>query len=196
MFQQVIGKTIWSLRNLPYYLNVMLIRCSKHKNKADLHVKSIQTNIDTIMHPIDTFVFTSKCRTNSLATGLASLPHCLHPLVLDCGKILHSVVAMWVSMLSSLKHCSTKDRTLCGEMYYYQINMVFVKVSHGMRKCHKYFFLKYKEGQLELMFGDRFCQLYLDVFTKCYLHVQVITREEVFLYYECYALYCYFKHPY
>jgi hypothetical protein len=118
--------------NLPYYLNVMLIRCSKLKNDADLHVKSIQTNIDIVLHPIGTFVFTSNCKTSSLG----SLPHCLHPLELECKKILHSVKATWI-MSSPFKHSSTKD---CGEMYSYQINMVFVKVSHGMRKCHKCFF--------------------------------------------------------
>ena len=45
--------------------------------------------------------------------------------------------------------------------------MVFMKSSHGTQKCHKYRFLKYKEGQLELVFEGNLCQLHLDVFIKC-----------------------------
>ena len=36
------------------------------------------------------------------------------------------------------------------------MNMVFMKASRGMQKCHKCRFLEYKEGWLELIFWDSF----------------------------------------
>jgi hypothetical protein len=44
--------------------------------------------------------------------------------------------------------------------------MVFVKTPHGTQKCRMCYFLEYKEGRLELVFGGNFCQLDLDVFYK------------------------------
>ena len=35
------------------------------------------------------------------------------------------------------------------------------------KKCHGCRILEHGEGQLELVFGDNFCQLHHDVFTKC-----------------------------
>ena len=46
-------------------------------------------------------------------------------------------------------------------------NMGFVETSHDTQKCHKCRFLECKESWLELVFGGNFCQLHLDVFTKC-----------------------------
>jgi hypothetical protein len=39
-------------------------------------------------------------------------------------------------------------------------SMVFMKMSHGMQKCHKCHFLKYKEGQLELVFEGKFANYF------------------------------------
>ena len=45
-------------------------------------------------------------------------------------------------------------------------NLVFMKTSHGMQKCHKCRFLEDKETWLELVFGGNFPQLHnLDVFS-------------------------------
>ena len=37
-------------------------------------------------------------------------------------------------------------------------NMVFVKLSYGAQKCHKWYFLAYKEGRLELVFEGNFAK--------------------------------------
>ena len=37
----------------------------------------------------------------------------------------------------------------------------------GTQTCHKCRFLEHKEGQLELVFEDNFCQLHPDVVIKC-----------------------------
>ena len=37
-------------------------------------------------------------------------------------------------------------------------NMVFVKISYGMQKCHKCRFLEYKEDQLELVFWGSYAK--------------------------------------
>ena len=56
-----------------------------------------------------------------------------------------------------------QEKSSCQRRYY----IVFMKMSHGMQKCQKCCFLEYKEGWLKLVFGGNFCQLNLDVFTKC-----------------------------
>ena len=48
-----------------------------------------------------------------------------------------------------------------------RLNMIFVITSHGTQKYHKCRFLEYKEGRIQLVFGGSFCQLHLDIFTKC-----------------------------
>jgi hypothetical protein len=71
--------------------------------------------------------------------------------------------------------------------------MVFVKTSNATQKCLKCCFLEYKVGELELVFGGSFSP----TTTGCILqvaHVQVVMREEVFLYHDCYVLRCYFTH--
>ena len=45
--------------------------------------------------------------------------------------------------------------------------MVFVKISHGTQKYQKCHFLEYKKDRFELVFESIFCQLHVDVFTKC-----------------------------
>jgi hypothetical protein len=53
-------------------------------------------------------------------------------------------------------------------------NLQFDDEKHGIRENVKWHanlskcpFLEYREGRLEVVFGGNFCQLDLDVFTKC-----------------------------
>ena len=72
-------------------------------------------------------------------------------------------------------------------------NVAFVKMSHGMQKCHKCHFLEYKEGWLELVFGGNFCKQDLDVCTFV-LIACASDNEGRSLLYQCYFFHCYFKH--
>ena len=58
--------------------------------------------------------------------------------------------------------------------------MVFMKTSHGTLKYHIRCSLEYKEGRLELVFEDNYCQLYKFLPTTTLSKVQVhYTRLEI-----------------